>query len=79
VPDKKNPEEAEGVGYSSSDLMAGIPRQVFDGEGVVTLEAKEEEETPSEKPPEEAGQEKEAATEKEAGQEPPEPPETPRH
>lgn len=67
VADKKPAEgEIEEVGYSSADLMAGLPQQVFDGESIVTREAEAEpgpEETPPETPP--------------AGDEPPEPPKPP--
>jgi len=66
VADKKPAEgEIEEVGYSSADLMAELPQQVFDGESIVTREAEAEgaEETPPETPP--------------AGDEPPEPPKPP--
>jgi len=42
VADETKPEGIEAVGYSSADLMAELPQQVFDGESIVTREAEVE-------------------------------------
>lgn len=56
---------SEAVSYSSASLMAEVPRQVFDGETLVTQEGPGEEENPpekpSEKPPEAEGKPEEKA------------------